>query len=523
MARKWRAAGSLHGEMCNNIIYNDKTSLRSLRRRLFSAGSVRRIAENLSNKRHAGVAPIRDDYVESMQWGLNMTKIAVLLATAISLPLATFAHAEDVFPATLAGHALIPALTMITPPADAPKDASVSGKFTGPTRNEVPGSVMGDTGPSHGKRPTGISLPFDGQPFQGLSGFAMNRAEDGAIYVLTDNGFGSKANSPDALLFFHRLMPDFDAGTVAIQATTFLSDPGRKVPFRIAYEGTDSRYLTGADFDIESIQVAVGSVWLGDEFGPYIINTTMEGKVIAVYPTMVGETQLKGPDTPGISAVSVAGTDWTVQRSGGYEGMALQPGTGLLWAMPEKPLLGADGKAADTYLQVMAFDPAKAAWTGASFKFALAEGATAIGDFNFIDDTRALVIERDNGEGDPSLKCAGDPMLDCFPAPAMIKRVVLIDTASVDADGFVRRIGHIDLMEIADPDGKNRLETASARDLTGKMTFPFFTIEDVMMVDDTYIIVANDNNLPFSSGRALDKAADNEFVLLSVPDLLAAK
>jgi hypothetical protein len=78
-------------------------------------------------------------------------------------------------------------------------------------------------------------------------------------------------------------------------------------------------------------------------------------------------------------------------------------------------------------------------------------------------------------------------------------------------------------MHIADPEGKNRLPTAATRDLTGKMTFPFFTIEDVMMVDDSHIIVANDNNLPYSSGRALDKAADNEFILLSVPEFLAAR
>ena len=55
------------------------------------------------------------------------------------------------------------------------------------------------------------------------------------------------------------------------------------------------------------------------------------------------------------------------------------------------------------------------------------------------------------------------------------------------------------------------------------MTFPFFTIEDVMRVDDTHILVGNDNNLPFSSGRQLDAAADNEMMLLSVPELLAAR
>jgi hypothetical protein len=45
----------------------------------------------------------------------------------------------------------------------------------------------------------------------------------------------------------------------------------------------------------------------------------------------------------------------------------------------------------------------------------------------------------------------------------------------------------------------------------------------VMVVNDTQIIVGNDNNLPFSSGRQLDAAADNEMMLLDVPELLAAK
>ena len=44
-----------------------------------------------------------------------------------------------------------------------------------------------------------------------------------------------------------------------------------------------------------------------------------------------------------------------------------------------------------------------------------------------------------------------------------------------------------------------------------------------MRVDETHILVANDNNLPFSTGRQLDQAAANEFILLSVPEFLAAK
>ena len=449
-----------------------------------------------------------------------MRRIPALLTLALPFCAPAFAQ-EQTFPATLSGHALLPAMTLIAPPADAPKDAAISGKFTGPVRNEVAGSVPGDTGAMHGKRPTGLSLPFEGQPLQGLSGYAMNRAADGTVWTLTDNGFGSKANSPDALLMFHRIAPDFEAGGVTVAETVFLRDPDHKVPFRIAYEGTEGRYLTGADFDPESIQILGERVFIGEEFGPYVIEATLQGHVVAVHPVMLDGAVLKGVDAPGMSGTSVAGKDWRVTRSGGFEGMALQPGTGLLWGMLEKPILGEDGKAEGAFLRVVAFDPAKGEWTGQSYKFPLAEGATAIGDFNFVDATRALVIERDNGEGEPSLKCAGDPAPDCFPLPAMVKRIVLIDTASVDAGGFMRRIGHVDLMAIADPDGRARIATAGGTE--GRFSLPFFTIEDVMVADATHILVGVDNNLPYSTGRALDRAMDNEVVLLSVPELLAAK
>ena len=104
----------------------------------------------------------------------------------------------------------------------------------------------------------------------------------------------------------------------------------------------------------------------------------------------------------------------------------------------------------------------------------------------------------------------------------MIKRVVLIETATLDADGFVRRIGYIYLMDIADPDAKARLTTVANRDLAGKIAMPFFTIEDVMRVDDPTIMVGNDNNLPYSSGRSLNAASDTEVLLLDVTDFLAA-
>lgn len=441
-----------------------------------------------------------------------------VLAAIVAAP----AAAEELFPATLAGHAFLPAFTLVAPPADAPRDLWISGKFTGEGRNDQPMSVMGNVGAAYGGHDTGISLPFIGQPVQGMSGFAMNRAEDGSWFTLTDNGFGSKLNSPDAMLFFHRMAPDFDSGRVERLETVFLRDPDRKVPFRIANEGTESRYLTGADFDPESIQYLDGEIWIGDEFGPWILRATADGRVISVHSTLLEGALLTGPDTPGTVVPAVPGTDFRVQRSGGYEGMGLQPGTGLLWAMLEKPLLVEGGETEGDFLRVMTFDTATADWTGDSYRFRLSEGAAAIGDFNFIDDSRALVIERDNGEGDAALACAADAAdpSDCFPNPARVKNVVLIDTASVDEEGYLRRIGHVDLLDIADPDRK-ALE--GMRPAEGNFSFPFFTIEDVARVDDTHIMVANDNNLPFSGGREIGAAAHNEFILLSVPELLEAR
>lgn len=450
---------------------------------------------------------------------------AAAAAAALSALLSTTALADEpVFPATLAGHAIIPAMTLVPPPADAPADAWISGKFAaGPARVDQPMSVEGNTGGLHGNRGTGLYLPFIGQPVQGFSGFAMERAEDGAIIALTDNGFGSKLNSPDTLLFFHTIMPDFEDGTVERRETVFLHDPDGHVPFRIAYEGTSERYLTGADFDLESIQLVGDQIWIGEEFGPYLISATLDGRVTGVHPTLIDGEELRSPDHPRLRVGARAGADYRLPLSSGYEGMALHPQTGMLWGMLEKPLLDENGEAGPRVLPVLEFDPEAGEWTGNQFLFPLADGATAIGDFNFIDETRALVIERDNGEGDPSLQCAGEPAPDCFPNPAMHKRVVLIDTAQIADDGIVARLGHIDLMGIDDPDGNARLETVADRDLTGKFTMPFFTIEDVMRYDETHILVATDNNLPFSSGRQLDAAKDNEFVLLHVPELLAAE
>jgi len=448
---------------------------------------------------------------------------STVLALAALLCTAAPAVANERLPATLAGHAYLPAFSLIAPPANAPQEVWISGRYAaGPARVDRPYSVPGTTGARHGNRQTGISLPFIGQPLQGFSGFAMTRAADGSIYAMIDNGFGNRRNSPDALLYFVRIAPNWQAGSIDVRQTVFLRDPDRIVPFRIVHDGTAERYLTGSDFDPESIQVIGDTVWIGEEFGPYIIRATLDGRITGLFPTQLGGREIRTPDHPALTIPAVGGRDWVVPRSAGFEGMAATPDGRHLWAMIERPILGADGEPEGNFLRVLEFDTAATRWTGREVRYRLDEGATAIGDFNMIDATRALVIERDNGEGDPSLQCPDprQPRPDCFPESARFKRIALIDMAQTDAAGFVRKIAHIDLMDIADPQGRARIPTAANRDLAGRYTFPFFTIENVMQVDSDHILVAVDNNLPFSSGRRLDRAADNEFILLRVPELL---
>ena len=71
--------------------------------------------------------------------------------------------------------------------------------------------------------------------------------------------------------FFNLYKLDFENDQWEHLETVFLKDPNKKIPFRITHEDTESRYLTGEDFDPESIQVVGDNFWIGDEFGPFLI------------------------------------------------------------------------------------------------------------------------------------------------------------------------------------------------------------------------------------------------------------
>ncbi|WP_438998340.1 esterase-like activity of phytase family protein [Variovorax beijingensis] len=452
-----------------------------------------------------------------------MRTASFLCSSSIALAAALacgHASAQTAYPATLAGHAVLPAQSFVAAPRDASADLQASGKFTSGKRVEALGTVEGLSA----GRGTGVSVPFKGQPLQGHSG--IKKMDDGSFWILTDNGAGAKANSPDFMLYLNHYKVDFKSGRFNRLNTIFLHDPDKKVPFRIVHEGTKQRYLTGSDFDPESFQFAGGALWIGEEFGPFLIKADRKGKVLAVFETQVDGKAVRSPDHPAVTTPGAPGgaVDFQVKRSKGFEGMAASKDGSKLYALLEGPVWNAeakdyeklDGKEA---LRVLEFDVATEKWTGRHWKYPLEANGHAIGDFNMIDATTGLIIERDNGEGTSDKACPeGQKRSDCFHDIAKFKRVYKIELSEANAGGAVRKIGYIDLLNMADP---AKLARKPLND--GVLKFPFFTIENVDVVDATHIVVGNDNNLPFSSSREPNKADDNELVLLEAGALLQAR
>ncbi|MBM3605883.1 MAG: hypothetical protein FJX25_14425 [Alphaproteobacteria bacterium] len=436
-------------------------------------------------------------------------KTTLTAAALLALLVSAAAEAQQAFPATLTGHAELPGASFVPAPAGAGPHYNVSGRFTGQDGRVT--DLYANVQPA-----SGLALPFPGQPLQGFSG--IRALGEGRYLVLTDNGFGAKGNSSDVILMFNIVKPDWDTGRVTIEKTVQLSDPHQRVPFPIMNEATPGRFLTGADFDLESIQPVGDGYWLGDEFGPWLIQVNGEGEVLKVVVTEPGGILMRSPDNAFVSAPDPGAAlpaEVVTFRSGGYEGMALSQDEKTLYPLLEKPVWDPVAEARETVngtpvLRLFEVSAETGAWSDRIRYYPLDAPDHAIGDFNLIDGTRGLIIERDSGQGDPREGWAE--------TPAAFKRIYLVDLERTDENDVLEKIAYIDLMNIEDPNG-----IAPRGTIDGVFTFPFVTIENVDRVDETHIIVANDNNYPFSVGRQQGRADDNEMMLLEVAEFLNAE
>ncbi|WP_260474818.1 esterase-like activity of phytase family protein [Streptomyces sp. WAC 05379] len=374
---------------------------------------------------------------------------AAVLTAGLAVPAAAHPGGADFGRATLTGFASLPAETFV--PGSEPSGAAIG------------------AGPFNG-----IAAPFAHQPVQGFSGVVNRR--DGTFDVLSDNGYGNKANSADFLLRVHRIKPDLRGGTAKVLGGFNLSDPDRRVPFPLTRA---DRVLTGADFDVESIQrMPDGTYWIGDEFGPWLLHFSAKGRLLQAPIALDG---VRAPENPYLN-----GAQPNIASSKGFEGLVRSVDGRHLYPLLEGTVTG------DTPgdLRFSEFDLRRGKYTGKRYVYRLESTANAIGDAIAVDRHRFLVIERDGGQGDT----------------AKFKRIYLADTRDRDGDGLMDKTLVADLLDIANPKGLGGFGET--------FRFPFQTIEDVNLVDDRTLAVLNDNNFPFSSGRTAGKADDNEFITI---------
>lgn len=344
----------------------------------------------------------------------------------------------------------------------------------------------------------GRTPPFPRQqPIQGFS--SVLRAEDGDFLALSDNGFGAKANSADYVLRLYRIDPRFrttrgGSGRVRVESFITLSDPDHRIPFPIVADGltypastipvdpsiVSRRLLTGADFDVESVRKGRdGSLWFGDELGPFLLHTDARGRVLDAPVRLPG---VDSPDSP-----FLAGGTPNLPRSRGFEGMAISGNGKTLYPMLEGALT------TDTdqrRLRIHEFDTRTGSYTGRQWSYRLEDASHSMGDLTAVTDRLMLVIERDNLQG----------------ADARFKKIFLVDLDDEDTLGYLVKHEVADLLRIADPHA-----------LGGHgpiFRFPFQTIESVIPLGPRELGILDDNNYPFSSARVAGQPDPNEMIVI---------
>jgi len=371
-----------------------------------------------------------------------------------------------------------------------------------------------------------------GQPLQGVS--SMVPAGDGTWWALADNGYGARANSADFQLVIHRLDPRWgDAAGPRVLATTILRDPDRRIPWTIVCDqktGTplpafsfnvlpppppacggdaSARILTGFDLDPESfVRAPDGTFWVSEEFGPFLVHVADDGRVLAPPVQIPG---VRSPQNPFLRIAERGRAERpTLGTSRGFEGLATSPDGSTLYAQLEGAVAGDDPRD----LRLYAYDIKQGALAAKFYTVRLQAasqtvdlatltdtsgarvypcvatpptGPLAIGELKAVNDHQLLLVERDN---------LGDNE-----APPRVKKIFLLNLPP-SREGAVTKVQLVDLLAIPDPSG-----------LGGEMNFfrlPFYTIESVHVVDDSTLLVASDNNFPFSNGRSRSRSFDRK-------------
>ena len=418
----------------------------------------------------------------STQHGTVIKRSTVVLAATALLgaafaasPAATSSGSNSSHAPRLVGRAVLPAATLAEGPP--------SGAFVIPG----PGTVRG------------ITFPLASQPVEGFSSIVSGRHR-GEYLAMPDNGFGSKTNSTDFLIRAYYIRPHFKtasggSGTVDVGDFISFRDPNNIIGFPIVNKGVDRRLLTGGDIDPESLQRGRnGDLWVGDEFGPWILHFSGGGRLLD--PPFALPGGLMSPNNPFLKT----GDDPTQPNSRGLEAMAITPDRRYLYAALEGATV-ADPDQSRRY--VYQFDTVHKEFTGQVLQYRTEAEANLVADMWAVDNHRVVVIERDAGSG----------------LAALFRSVYLVDLRRTDPQGFLRKTLVVDLTAIPDPDLVS-LPPIHSGDVGLGDPFRVVceSVEAIHVISARRLLIGCDNNLP-NAGRNPGLADDTELIVVAVPKL----
>jgi hypothetical protein len=402
---------------------------------------------------------------------------------------------------------VLPALLAATAATSAPANSYTSTPDRGPTlvgRAVLPFDTLAE-GPEAGAfvipgpgTVNGVTFPLPSQPVEGFSA-VIDGHRPGWYVAMADNGFGSKANSKDFLIRAYRVRPEFktaDGGSGTVRVGSFISfrDPNGLIGFPIVNEDTRHRLLTGGDIDPESLQRGRhGDLWVGDEFGPWILHFDRRGRLLEPPFAMPGG--ILSPNNPFLN-----GQPATHPNSRGIEAMAITPNRKYLYPALEGATLADPDQSRRL---VFEFSTKTRSFTGRVLQYRTEAEGNLVADLAAVDRRHLVVIERDAGSG----------------TAALFRRVYRIDLRRTDAAGFLEKTSLVDLTSIPDPDLVS-LPAIHPGDLG--LGDPFWvmseSVESLHPISGRRLLITCDNNLP-NSGRNPALPDDNEFIVVNVPAL----
>lgn len=340
----------------------------------------------------------------------------------------------------------------------------------------------------------GVDFPLPSQPVIGFSAVIDGRHR-GELLAMPDNGFGSKANSADFLIRAYYVRPDWKTarggpGTVEVGADPIqFRDPLGKFPFTIVQEGTAERLFTGADIDPESLQRDHrGHLWVGDEFGPWILHFSPTGVLLDPPFSIPG---VVSPSNPALGTGTA-----THPGSRGFEAMSISADGRKLFAAFE----GASVADPDPHLRrILEFDIRDEALTGREWIYRTEAPGNMIADMDRLGGRTMAVIERDAGRGET----------------ALFRSVYAIRLGRPSTEPVTKRL-LVDLTAIPDP---ALISLPAINDGDVGLGDPFSvvceSVEVVHVLRHGRLLIGCDNNLP-NTGRNPLVADDTELIVVDL-------